>query len=388
MTQTVLLGDIGRIVTGKTPPKAHPEYWGQDFDFITPTDYTDSKFIIPSRKLSTAGRQAMYRIICPANSVIVTCIGSDMGKVALSRRPFVSNQQINTIIIDEHKSNPSFVYYLLKSNSMLLRKYAEHGGSTMPIINKSTFEKLKFDIPDIGEQKKIADILGTLDEKIELNRKMNEILEQIGQTLFCHYFIDNPEMSGWNMSTIGKNCDVILGGTPSRLRVDYWKDGTIGWINSGKVNEFRITEPSELITEEAVKKSAAKIMPKGTTVLAITGATLGQVSRLEKSFSANQSVIGIIGNDRVSNEFIYFWVDRNIEKIIGHKTGGAQQHINRANINEFNLILPPSEILMDFQNKIMPIMDLISKNCFENKNLVDIRDLILPRLIDGRLEIN
>ena len=91
MTQTVSLGDIGKVITGKTPPKANPEYWGGELDFITPTDFTDSKYISPKRQLSSEGEQALHRIVCPANSVIVTCIGSDMGKVALARSDYISN---------------------------------------------------------------------------------------------------------------------------------------------------------------------------------------------------------------------------------------------------------------------------------------------------------
>ena len=135
MAQTVLLGDIGRVITGKTPPKAEPDYWGDVLDFITPTDFADSKHVTPKRQLSTKGEKAMQRIVCPANSVMVTCIGSDMGKSAISKRAFVSNQQINTLVVDKTKANPQFVYYLLKLNRPLLRKYAESGGSTMPIIN-------------------------------------------------------------------------------------------------------------------------------------------------------------------------------------------------------------------------------------------------------------
>ena len=81
---------------------------------------------------------------------------------------------------------------------------------------------MPINLPNLANQKKIVDILSSLDEKIELNRKMNETLEQMGQTLFRHYFIDNPKSSGWDFSTTGKHCDVILGGTPSRLKSEYW----------------------------------------------------------------------------------------------------------------------------------------------------------------------
>jgi type I restriction enzyme S subunit len=387
MTQTVSLGDIGKVITGKTPPKANPEYWGGELDFITPTDFTDSKYISPKRQLSSEGKQALHRIVCPANSVIVTCIGSDMGKVALARNDYISNQQINSLVIDEEKADPNFIYYLLKLNRPLLRKYAESGGSTMPIINKSTFERLAFAIPDLETQKKIADILGTIDEKIELNRQMNETLEQMGQALFRHYFIDNPEAEKWDTSSVGEYYDVVLGGTPSRSRSEYWQNGTVGWINSGKINEFRITEPSEYITEDALRRSAAKLLPAGTTVIAITGATLGQISRLEKEFAANQSVIGMVPKKELGNEYIYHWISYSIAKLIGHQTGGAQQHINRNNVVTFELPIPSQDTLTKFRNIIEPITNQISTNCFEIQTLTTLRDTLLPRLISGKVKV-
>ena len=285
-------------------------------------------------------------------------------------------------------TDSDYIYYL--SISSEFRKYAIQamiGTSGRQRIQNDVLAKYEFELPTIEKQREIGQQLRDFDEKIELNRQMNETLEQMGQALFRHYFVDNVEAEGWNISTIGKECDVVLGGTPSRAKPEYWENGTVGWINSGKVNEFRIIEPSELITDVALKNSAAKIMPSGTTVLAITGATLGQVSRLEKPFAANQSVIGILGNKKVSNEFMYYWINENIKKIIGQQTGGAQQHINRNNIVEYELLMPPSEIVQEFQGKILPIMNGITIKNSEIQTLTTLRDTLLPQLISGKIKL-
>ena len=146
----------------------------------------------------------------------------------------------------------------------------------------------------------------------------NDNLEQQAQALFKSWFVDfepfkNGEFEetelgmipkGWRVESLGNVCKCLLGGTPSRNKEDYW-NGDIAWINSGEVNEFRITKPSEYITEEGLKNSATKLLPRKTTVLAITGATLGQVSLLEIDTCANQSVIGVLENEILPYEYIY-----------------------------------------------------------------------------------
>ena len=289
--------------------------------------------------------------------------------------------------IDPVKADPRYIFYWLLSpaGKNAISSKVEQGAGAAG-IRGSDLQKVKIELPDLEAQKKIADILGTIDEKIELNRQMNETLEQMGQALFRHYFIDNPEAEKWDTSSVGEYYDVVLGGTPSRSRSEYWQNGTVGWINSGKINEFRITEPSEYITEDALRRSAAKLLPAGTTVIAITGATLGQISRLEKEFAANQSVIGMVPKKELGNEYIYHWISYSIAKLIGHQTGGAQQHINRNNVVTFELPIPSQDTLTKFRNIIEPITNQISTNCFEIQTLTTLRDTLLPRLISENMK--
>ncbi len=193
---------------------------------------------------------------------------------------------------------------------------------------------------------------------------------------------------GWGFSKIGRELKTVLGGTPSTTNKSYWKNGMIAWINSGKINEFRITEPTAYITEEAVNNSATKLLPKGTTVLAITGATLGQVSRIEIDTCANQSVVGVIESESIPSEYIYFWIKHNIFNIISWQSGGAQQHINKNNINNSPLLIPDSRILNSYLKIAKPIFDKVASNCFENLDLSQIRDYLLPKLLSGELSVD
>ena len=280
----------------------------------------------------------------------------------------------------------NFLFYFFADQKIIDEATNSSEGTRMPRAKWDYLSELEFEFPPLPEQLAIAEILSKLDEKIELNNKTNATLEEIGQAIFKRWFIDNPEKENWECSTIGSELKTILGGTPDRMKAEYW-NGSINWINSGRVNEFRITEPSERITEEGLKKSATSLLPKGTVVLAITGATLGQVSRLEINSCANQSVIGVLENENFSSEYLYYLIKNKIGEIIGFQTGGAQQHINKTNIDNFEIKVPDEKTLKDFNKIINPIFKQISINCFQNQTLSQIRDALLPKLMSGEIRV-
>jgi type I restriction enzyme S subunit len=316
------------------------------------------------------------------------------------------------------------VYYV---NSVASHHVASHTvGAVQQHFNVGAARKLQLHLPLLEEQRRIAHILGTLDNKIELNRQLNATLEQLARALFQSWFVDfdpvrakasgeapasicrrlglTPELLalfpaaleesalgevpvGWKVSTIGAEMNTVLGGTPSRNKPEFW-GGNIPWINSGKANEFRITEPSEFLTEAGLKGSAAKMLPLRTTVLAITGATLGQVSLTEIEASANQSIVGLIGNERVPNEFVYCLIKANIGRLLERKTGAAHQHVNKNDVNELKIILPSASAVNAFVEQVNPMFDLIKTQAFESNQLAALRDELLPKLLAGDVRLN
>ena len=182
-------------------------------------------------------------------------------------------------------------------------------------------------------------------------------------------------------------CNCVLGGTPSRTKPEYWK-GTIPWINSGEINNFRIIKPSETITELGLTKSATKLLPLKTTVIAITGATLGQVSLLEIDACANQSVVGIIPNDDYPYEYIYPLIKQSVNELTSHQTGGAQQHINKQNVESLDILVPTAADLDKYCNTVHNLYEMIATNCFENEYLTSLRDTLLPKLMSGELDVS
>lgn len=385
------VADLGKIVTGKTPKTAITDNYGGETPFLTPSDDMSVKYVSKTTKtLTKKGLKEVKNSLLPANSVCVSCIGSDLGKVVISRQPIVTNQQINSVIVEQSKYDVSFVYYSMLILGKRLN-FISKTSTAVPIVNKSSFSSYTIKCPPLTEQKKIAAVLSALDDKIELNQKINENLEQQAQAIFRSWFVDFMPFGGelpvcWMKTSLGNVCSCELGGTPSRAKPEYWS-GTIPWINSGEVNHFRIIKPSETITDLGLSKSAAKLLPAKTTVIAITGATLGQVSLLEIDSCANQSVVGVIPNSRFPYEFVYPYIKANIQELISHQTGGAQQHINKKNIESLPVIVPPSDVMDSYVGLVRGIYSSITDHSFENANLSELRDLLLPKLMSGEIDL-
>ena len=311
-----------------------------------------------------------------------------------------------------------FLRYWLNSSVMASYIHGYRDGSVAERLNLPTIRALPIVVPPLQEQRAIAHILGTLDDKIELNRRMSETLEAMARALFNSWFVDfdpvrakvegrdlglpkpladlfpdsfeDSELGeiprGWRTTRLGDEVETLLGGTPSRAEPAYW-GGDIPWINSGKANEFRIVEPSELITQAGLVSSATKLLPARTTVVAITGATLGQVSLTEIATCANQSIVGVLGSGAIPSEYIYFWIKENIARLMASQTGGAQQHINKNNVNELPILCPVERVIRAFAATAVPTFDRIRQSCFETRTLAALRDALLPKLISGELRV-
>ncbi len=276
-------------------------------------------------------------------------------------------------------------------------------GVNVPHISGRQILDFKLNLPPIAVQRRISNILSSYDNQINNNERRIKILEEMAQRLYTEWFVnfrfpghekvkmvDSPLgkiPASWSINKIEEKFNVVLGGTPSRKRTSYWENGTIPWINSGKVNEIRILEESELITEEALRKSAAKIMPKRTTLIAITGATLGQVSLTEIECCANQSVVGVFDETEKFSEYIFLKIKDKIRHIIALQGGGAQPHINKDIVSSIKIVIPHEDIINVFSSKVKPIFDGISVLLFQNKNLKETRDLLIPQLVTGRREL-
>jgi len=295
------------------------------------------------------------------------------------------------ITADNNKAENRFIYYYLTLDEIVdyLDSIAESSTTTYPSIVPDDLKNLIIPLPPLPEQKAIAEVLSSIDDKIDLLHRQNKTLEKMAMTLFRQWFIEPTKdglPEGWEEVKIGDVLDVVLGGTPSTRVAEYW-NGDIPWINSGEINNFRIIKATKYITESGLRNSNTKLMPKGTTVLAITGATLGKVSLLEIDTCANQSVVGIVPNDIFPKEYIYLWIKYKIDEIILNETGGAQPHINQNDVRNTVIIKPIKEYLNERNKKLKNIFSKITNNVFQIQTLEKLRDTLLPKLMSGEVRV-
>ena len=401
--QKVKLGDIATCIQpGPFGSQLHnSDYSESGTPIIMPKDMIDGK--ISHSNLIFVGEEHTKRLCrhqVHAGNLMVARKGDVRKCVFITENEdgWMTGSDCLKVALKENVCYPRFIYYQLRSPFIgrWLEKISI--GATMPSINTGLLSSIELVLPPLKEQKRIADILSAYDNLIENNQKQIKLLEEAAQRLYKQWFIDlrfpghetTPIVDGlpegWRKCRIDERFKTVLGGTPSRANPNYW-NGNVAWINSGEVNNLRIMKASEYITELALEKSATKMMPVHTTVLAITGATLGQVSYTEIETCANQSVVGIIDETELFSMYLYLFVSTNIKSMIGKATGGAQQHINKDIVNEYKIILPEEHIIKKMNALTAPLFNKIADCYRQIEKLTESRDRLLPKLMNGELEV-
>jgi type I restriction enzyme S subunit len=308
-------------------------------------------------------------------------------------------------------SDKDFVFYLSRSPD--LRKYAETkmiGTSGRQRVVKDAFDYLNLLLPPLPEQRRIAEILGSLDDRIELNLEMNKTLEQMAMLLYKRWFVDfefpdsegKPYKSnggefveselglipkGWEVKKLGEVYKTTSGGTPSRKKPEYYTNGTYFWIKSKELNNTFVINTEEMINEEGLRYSSAKLIPPYTVLIALYGATVGEIGITSNSSTCNQAICAIIENEKYAFSFIFLFLRMNKEYILNNAVGSAQQNISQEMLKNLDIIIPSDEILSSFKAIINPIFYQIEKNIKENQTLSEIRDALLPKLISGEVRV-
>ena len=401
--------EFATVVSGATPSSEHPEYYSGDIVWFTPKDLSDqrSKYVCKGeRNITQAGFDSCSAKILPAGSVLMSS-RAPIGLLAITQVECCTNQGFKSFVVNEEICNAEYLYYYLKYH---IREVEALGsGTTFKEVSKEAIEEYDVKLPDLEIQKKIANVLSEVDNKIANNNAICAELEAMAKLLYDYWFVqfDFPDENGkpykssggkmvwskelngeipegWTIVPLKEKCRCLLGGTPNRDKKEYW-NGTINWINSGKVNDFRINGPSEKITDAGLANSSTYLLPANTVVLAITGATLGQVSILNIESCANQSVIGIIETKEVPTEYIYPWIINSLKLLLNKQTGAAQPHVNKNDVQSLPLPLPNEQIMTAYMTYARDAYKTILVLEQETQELASLRDFLLPMLMNGQV---
>lgn len=386
----VRIGDIGDVVTGKTPSSKNPEYFGDEIPFVTPTDYKNyHKNIYSSeRYLSQAGKEVLGNKLLPINSVIVTCIGSDMGKVAINKVECITNQQINSIILKRDLADSDFIYYTLISMQEYLKMLAR-GGTTMPIVNKSTFEEIKLLLPPFPEQKAIAATLSALDDMIELNNQINKTLEEMAQAIFKSWFVDfepfkNGEFEeselglipkGWRVGVLGDIIDIFDSKrVPLSNRQRSVMEKKYPYYGAATLMDY---------VDNYIFDGVYVLLGEDGTVMDEKGYPILQY--VWGKFWVNNHAHVLKGKGVFSDEYLYILLkNTNVASIV---TGAVQLKINQNNLTGLKIMIPPEDVVKQYNDVVKDIFACFRSNADEIKILISLRDTLLPKLISGEIRV-
>ena len=395
----VKIGDLGQIITGKTPKTAIKKNWGGKIPFLSPSDDMSNKTSpVTARTLTELGVAEVAKCLIPANSICVSCIGSDLGKVVKTDRELVTNQQINTIVPHSNVDS-DFVYYLMCIVGKELN-YISKTSTAVPIINKSTFSDWNIVIPEkVEDQRRIASILSSLDRKIELNNKINADLEEMAQAIFKNWFVDfepfkdgkfvDSELGkipeGWKVGRLTDVIKLMPGGTPKTSEPLYWDNGTIPFFSPKDVNGVYCFATEKHITEAGLNKCSSNLYPKDTIFITCRG-TVGKVCLVACDMAMNQSNYAIKAIDGYSQYYVFFLVKSVVERLIKKSNGAVFSAITSKDFDE-EILIPSQKAVEDFTNVIDGFFRRIFTIGTENSRLSLLRDTLLPRLISGEIEV-
>lgn len=283
-------------------------------------------------------------------------------------------------------SNKYFIYYFATNPAFRdIAIKSMVGSSGRQRVQQNVLENLEISLPPLAEQERIARILGSLDDKIECNNRINRNLEEQAAALFRRWFVDFEDKT-WGTIDLGSVVETTSGGTPSRANNEYYEKGTVYWVKSKELNSSFIVNTEEKITEEAVKKSSAKKLPANSILIAMYGATVGEYGVISKEMTCNQAICALIPNEEYPYTFLLNFVKHNKEILINLAVGSAQQNISQQVIKSLPII-DYTDRINEFHKIIEPAYQQIKTNIEENRTLAELRDSLIPKLMNNEIKI-
>lgn len=402
MWARVKLSDIGSVVGGATPSTSVEKYYGGEIAWVTPKDLSSfsGRYIeCGERNITEEGLNSCSAQLLPAGSVLFSS-RAPIGYVAIAKNPIATNQGFKSLVPDTKKVDSLFMYYLLKYNKNRIE--AMGSGTTFKEVSGATMKNIEVNLPPLAEQKRIAAILGALDDKIELNRRINANLEEQAQALFKSWFVDfepfrnspfvDSELGkipkGWKVNSIEDLASYIAsGGTPRSLDSSYY-DGDIRWFTTKELKDEFLFDSEKHISQTALKNSAAKLFPENTVLMAIYASpTVGRLGILTAESTCNQAAVGIIAKEEIGYAYLYLLLLSERINLNNLASGAAQQNLNVGIVKRYRVLVPTIDILGTFNEIINPIFATIRNNTAQIYNLSALRDTLLPKLMSSELSV-
>ncbi len=301
--------------------------------------------------------------------------------------------------------HPKFYAYSFRTPLIRQALTAQGGGTNINNLNQDILNDLKVPFPPLQLQRRIAGILSAYDDLIENNQRRIKILEEMAQSLYREWFVHfrfpghdkvkmvpsplGPIPQGWEVKTVAESFEISGGGTPSRKEPEYWDNGTIQWYSpsdlTGAGTVF-MDDSSERITEKGLAESSARLFP-ARSVMLTSRATIGAIAINTYQACTNQGFITCLPNERVPLYFLFHWLKESVPTFQRMASGATFKEISRGVFKTIDFLQPPVKLTHDFESIVAPITEQILVLERKKQNLRRTRDLLLPRLLAGQVNI-
>lgn len=395
------LSEVCDIIGGGTPKTFVAEYWNGNIPWLSVADFNnDNRHVfITEKTITEQGLKNSSTKLLNTGDLIISARGT-VGVLAQLAVPMAFNQSCYGIRAKPMTIN-DFLYYAIKN--IIGQIKANTHGSVFDTITRATFDNLKILLPLLPEQKAIATTLSCLDDKIELNNRINKTLEEIAQAIFKSWFVDfepftdgefkDSELGripkGWRVGTISDLGEVIGGSTPSKACPEYYTNNGIAWITPKDLskNKDKFISKGEIdITELGLKNSSTRLMPKGT-VLFSSRAPIGYIAIAKNDITTNQGFKSVVPKNNIGTAYIYYFLKNSLEVIENRATGSTFKEVSGSIMKQIPTLIPKDNVLLEFKNICGKYFEYQAFLEEQNRNLANIRDTLLPKLMSGEIRV-
>lgn len=381
------LGNIIKLIGGGTPKTSISEYWNGNIPWISVKDFNNDnkKVYVTEKTITKLGLNKSATKLLQKGDIIISARGT-VGEIAVVSKPMAFNQSCYGIKAIPNIVQDDFLYYLLK-NSIQYLKHNTHG-SVFDTITKETFEKIDILLPPLEVQEKIAEVLSSLDNKIELNNRINNNLEQQVLSLYKNTILIDLDKSG----TIGDYCCVKSG---FAFKSSWWTKKGLKVIKIKNIDNDKINlTDCSYVSNDKLQYATDFIANGGDLLIAMTGATIGKfaiVPKTKQTLLVNQRVGKFFLGDNPIDKLPYLYCTLKqpdiYNEIVNRGQGSAQPNISSNDIMTISCVYPNIDIIDKFNSMCKPYFQTMINHMYENEQLADLRDMLLPKLMSGEIDV-
>ena len=373
------LSEIMDLIGGGTPKTSVPEYWNGDIPWLSVKDFNnDNRYVyVTEKKITQEGLENSSTKLLKKDDIIISARGT-VGEIAMIPFSMAFNQSCYGLRAKPGIVDPVYLYYLVKHNVHILRKNTH--GSVFDTITRDTFDGIEVNIPDISTQMQIAGILRSVDDKIELNKRINENLLQQAGAVFDRFYEESPDRQPFTTLI-----NVLGGGTPKTGNPDFW-DGHIPFFTPKDVGAPYTFQTEKYITGSGLSHCNSRLYPENTTFVTARG-TVGKVSLAGTPMAMNQSCYAL-ASETADPLLVYFYVLKAVASLKHKASGAVFDAIVTRDFDSETINILSDDDAKSVLAIIKPMMEVIHNNSEENIRLAALRDSLLPRLMSGELDVS